>query len=1032
MSPDPNIQDPSESILDKMIRFFLENRIVVVLLLVIFGLWGYMVAPFDWQSDVLPRDPVPVDAIPDIGENQQIVFTEWPGRSPQDVEDQITYPMTASLMGIRGVKSVRSFSMFGFSSIFIIFDDDVEFELSRQRILEKLASLPAGILPEGVQPQLGPDSTALGQVFWYTLEGRDPDGNPTGGWELHELRSIQDWYVRLALLSADGVSEVASVGGFVQEYQIDVNPDAMQASNITLNQVYNAVRMSNMDVGARTIEINNVEYVVRGLGLVKELEDLENVVVALRDGVPIYLKTIADVSLGPALRRGVLDKEGAEVVGGVVVVRYGENPLSTIQSVKDRIAQISPGLPKKTLPDGTVSQVKIVPFYDRTGLIYETLDTLNTALYQQILVTIIVVLVMVMHLRSSILISGLFPLAVLMTFIAMKVAGVDANIVALSGIAIAIGTMVDMGIIICENIFRRLKEAPETTPKLEVVYSAVRQVAGAVVTSSATTIVSFLPIFTMEAAEGKLFKPLAYTKTFALAAAMVIAVAMIPAFAFMIFSQQGKRSRANLGRYVVAAGLVIAGIICMLILPWWVGAIILVLGLWQAVEKHIPEKAAGIILKSANYLAAIFLTYYLAKEWLPLGAQRSLAQNIIFVVAVIGSVLVAFMLYVRVYPLLLEFLLKWKIFLVAVTLFLILMGGMIWLGFPRIFGWLPDRVRAFGPVTKIAHEFPGLGKEFMPSLNEGSFLYMPTTMPHAGIGEVHEVLRMQDMAMKSIPEVDMVVGKLGRADTPLDPAPVSMIETIIEYKAKFLRNENGRMIRFRYEPDETDLFRDVEGEPVPAPDGEPYMVQGKFLRDDEGKLIPDKKGRPFLQWRPALDPELNPERTPWPGIQTAQDIWDRIVDVAQMPGTTSAPKLQPIETRIVMLQSGMRAPMGIKVQGPDLETIETVGLEIERYLKEVPAIAANTVNAERIVGKPYLEIRIDREKIARYGLHTANVQEIISVAIGGKPLTTTIEGRERYPVRVRYPRERRDTIESLERILVPASGGMQIPLGQLA
>ncbi|MFP4381182.1 MAG: efflux RND transporter permease subunit, partial [Candidatus Sumerlaeia bacterium] len=1032
MSPDPNIQDPSESILDKMIRFFLENRIVVVLLLVIFGLWGYMVAPFDWQSDVLPRDPVPVDAIPDIGENQQIVFTEWPGRSPQDVEDQITYPMTASLMGIRGVKSVRSFSMFGFSSIFIIFDDDVEFELSRQRILEKLASLPAGILPEGVQPQLGPDSTALGQVFWYTLEGRDPDGNPTGGWELHELRSIQDWYVRLALLSADGVSEVASVGGFVQEYQIDVNPDAMQASNITLNQVYNAVRMSNMDVGARTIEINNVEYVVRGLGLVKELEDLENVVVALREGVPIYLKTIADVSLGPALRRGVLDKEGAEVVGGVVVVRYGENPLSTIQSVKDRIAQISPGLPKKTLPDGTVSQVKIVPFYDRTGLIYETLDTLNTALYQQILVTIIVVLVMVMHLRSSILISGLLPLAVLMTFIAMKVAGVDANIVALSGIAIAIGTMVDMGIIICENIFRRLKEAPETTPKLEVVYSAVRQVAGAVVTSSATTIVSFLPIFTMEAAEGKLFKPLAYTKTFALAAAMVIAVAMIPAFAFMIFSQQGKRSRANLGRYVVAAGLVIAGIICMLILPWWVGAIILVLGLWQAVEKHIPEKAAGIILKSANYLAAIFLTYYLAKEWLPLGAQRSLAQNIIFVVAVIGSVLLAFMLYVRVYPLLLEFLLKWKIFLVAVTLFLILMGGMIWLGFPRIFGWLPDRIRAFGPVTKIAHEFPGLGKEFMPSLNEGSFLYMPTTMPHAGIGEVHEVLRMQDMAMKSIPEVDMVVGKLGRADTPLDPAPVSMIETIIEYKAKFLRNENGRMIRFRYDPDETDLFRDVEGEPVPAPDGEPYMVQGKFLRDDEGKLIPDKKGRPFLQWRPALDPELNPERTPWPGIQTAQDIWDRIVDVAQMPGTTSAPKLQPIETRIVMLQSGMRAPMGIKVQGPDLETIETVGLEIERYLKEVPAIAPNTVNAERIVGKPYLEIRIDREKIARYGLHTANVQEIISVAIGGKPLTTTIEGRERYPVRVRYPRERRDTIESLERILVPASGGMQIPLGQLA
>ncbi|MGD8605485.1 MAG: efflux RND transporter permease subunit, partial [Anaerolineales bacterium] len=400
MTSSPNTPDNKKmSLLDHVIAYCLDNKLIVTTVLLAVVVWGVMVAPFDWNINIIPRDPVPVDAIPDIGENQQIVFTEWMGRSPQDIEDQITYPLTVSLLGIPGVKTIRSYSYFGFSTIYVIFKEDVEFYWSRSRVLEKLNSLPMGTLPQGVQPTLGPDATALGQVFWYTLEGRDKDGNPTGGWDLNELRTIQDFNVRYALQSADGVSEVASVGGFVQEYQIDVNPDALRSYGVTLQNVFSSVRMSNVDVGARTIEINKVEYVVRGIGFIESLDDIENTVIKERDNIPVRIKDVATVSLGPTLRRGVLDKGGAEAVGGVVVVRYGENPLAAIKNVKAKIAEISPGLPKKVLPDGRESQVTIVPFYDRTGLIYETLGTLNTALVDEILVTIIVVIIMVMHLR---------------------------------------------------------------------------------------------------------------------------------------------------------------------------------------------------------------------------------------------------------------------------------------------------------------------------------------------------------------------------------------------------------------------------------------------------------------------------------------------------------------------------------------------------------------------------------------------------------------------------------------------------------
>jgi Cu(I)/Ag(I) efflux system membrane protein CusA/SilA len=438
--PLDNVGGPSAGPLSRIIRFCLENKLVVALFVIclenklVVALFvilvigaGVMVAPFDWNLWGLPRSPVPVDAIPDIGENQQIVFTEWMGRSPQDVEDQITYPLTVSLLGVRGVKTIRSGSMFGFSSIYIIFKEKIPFKESRWNILEKLNSLPPGALPEGLQPALGPDATALGQIFWYTLEGRDENGNPAGGWGLDELRTIQDWNVRWALLSAEGISEVASVGGFVREYQIDVDPDAMRAHKVTLGDIFKAVKASNVDVGARTIEINKVEYVIRGLGFIKELSDIESTVVKVSENVPIRVKDIAKVSYGPALRRGALDKGGAEAVGAAVVVRYGFNPLEAIKNVKEKIEEISPSLPKKILPDGTVSKVTIVPFYDRTGLIYETLGTLSTALTEEILVTIIVVIALVLHLRSSVLISALLPLAILMCFIAMRVFGVDAN-----------------------------------------------------------------------------------------------------------------------------------------------------------------------------------------------------------------------------------------------------------------------------------------------------------------------------------------------------------------------------------------------------------------------------------------------------------------------------------------------------------------------------------------------------------------------------------------------------------------------------
>lgn len=938
----------------------------VVLLL--FTGWGLVSAPFDFHIPGLPRNPVAVDAIPDIGENQQIVYTDWPGRSPQDVENQITYPLTTTLLGLPGVKSVRSNSMFGFSSIYIIFEDQIDFYWSRSRILEKLNSLPASLLPQGVQPTLGPDATGLGQIFWYTLEGRDPQGKPTGGWDAHELRSIQDFYVRYGLTSAQGVSEVASIGGFVKEYQIDVDPQALRTYNISLEDVMNAVRQSNLDIGAQTLELNLVEYYVRGLGYIKTLADLEETVVRVSNNIPIRIRDIAKANIGPAERRGILDKSGAEAVGGVVVARFGSNPLEVIQKVKERIAEIEPGLPSKVLPDGSLSQVKIVPFYDRTQLIKETLGTLYGNLSQEILTTIIVVIVLLFNLRASLVVSGLLPIAVLMTFIVMKLFGVDANIVALSGIAIAIGTMVDVGIVMSENIVRRLETHGDKEDLITTVYEGSAEVGSAVVAAVLTTIVSFLPVFALEGAEGKLFRPLAFTKTFALGASIVLAIMVLPALAHTVFSWKVSR---RIWRWVGAGLLVLGGIVALILQQNTLGLIVLIIGLSAALlvwsEKKSNANIHERVKRGVNLIYAAIVASLITHMWMPLGVDQSFFLNFSFVGGIIAVILGILYGMTVIYRPLLAFFLEYKLIFMLIPLGILSAGYFI---------------------------FRGIGREFMPALDEGSFLLMPSAMPHAGTQENARNLRMLDMAVTAIPEVETVVGKAGRVESALDPAPLPMYENVILYKSEYKTDEDGNRLRFKVD------------------------AKGEYVRNKNGELIEDRNGQYFRQWRDH--------------IQSPNDIWDEISKVTQLPGITSAPKLQPIETRLIMLQTGMRAPMGIKVKGPNLETIEAFGLQIEKLLREVEGVKDAAVFADRIVGKPYLELEIDRAAIARHGLSIAEVQTYIEASIGGTQATQTVEGRERYNVRVRYPRELRNDPEAAKHVFIPSkNGGAPIPLSDL-
>jgi Cu(I)/Ag(I) efflux system membrane protein CusA/SilA len=949
--------------MNAIIRFFLDKRIIAAIALLVLVGYGLSVIPFDLQTGII-RDPVAVDAIPDIGENQQIVFVSWPGRSPRDVEDQITYPLTVSLMGIPGVSTIRSTSMFGFSSIYIIFDEKIDFYWSRSRILEKLATIK-GTLPAGVSPVLGPDATALGQIFWYTIEAE--------GFDLQELRSIQDWNVKYALQSVPGVAEVGSIGGHVREYQIDIDPDILRTYNITIPELVKTIKQSNLDVGAGTIEINRVEYFIRGIGFIKSIEHLKNSVIKSVNGVGITIGHVAKVFSGPGRRRGALDKEGAEVVGGVVVTRFGANPLEVIERVKKKIAEISTGLPAKTLQNGEVSRVKIVPFYDRTNLINETLQTLKDALSQQITITIMVVMVMLLHLSSGLLISGLLPLAVLMTFVAMKFFDIGANLMSMAGIAIAIGTMVDMGIILCENIISHLTDdADKDIAAATSIYNATSEVASAVVTAVATTVVSFLPVFAMTGAEGKLFSPVAWTKTFALISSLFIALVFIPVASTVVFKKRtGKRD----ARFIA---LLVMGIILLIPLPI-AGLILLACGLSGIFWHKLPPKISFWMQKAAPALVAVFAVLYLTHIWMPLGYGKGYIFNLIGVILTAGTLLGVLLGFLHYYGRILTCFLEHKKTFALLPLIVFIFGLHVWLGFTRINSWLPTGLEKIGMSPKIVTNsrlwqkgqslFPGLGREFMPPLDEGSYLLMPTTMPHASLSECLDVLRKQDMAIRAIPEVDSVVGKIGRVDSPLDPAPISMVETVISYVPEY---------------------------------SEPDPQTGERKR----------------QWRDH--------------IKIADDIWQEIVDAASLPGTTSAPRLQPIAARLVMLQTGIRAPMGIQIAGPDTKTVEEFGFVLEQQLKKIEGIDSSTVNADRIVGKPYLQIEIDRQAAARYGIKVNDLQTVIEVALGGKTLSQTVEGRERYGIRLRFARELRDTPELIKSIPVATPDKSFIPLGDLA
>jgi len=791
--------------INRFIEYCLKNRFVTIIFFLTITGWG-----------IYSLHKIPVDAIPDIGENQQIIFVEWPGRDAQTIEDQITYPLTTRLFGLPGVKTIRASSGFGFSMVYVVFDDWVDFYWSRSRILEKLQQA-SQFLPQGVIPVLGPDATGLSQVFWYTVEGE--------GYNLGELRSIQDWFIRYQLNAVAGVSEVASVGGFVRQYQIEVDPNQLAGYNLRLSDIFNAVRESNIDVGAKVIERGGMEFIVRGVGFIKKVEDIENISVGLDDvkGTPVYLKDVAIVQLGPEFRRGALDKNGRETVGGVVMVRYGENPLAVIKDVKKRIEEIKIGLPQG---------VKIVPFYDRTELIYRTTNTLRDTLILEILLTIIIIFVFLNHFRSSLIISLTLPLAVLGSFIVMYYLKVDANIMSLSGMAIAIGTLVDMGIIMTENAYRRLSSDTNGRSRYEVIFAAAKEVGPAIVTAVLTTVISFFPVFALTGQEGKLFKPLAFTKTFALMGSVVIALTLVPVLAF--FFLKGK------------------------LLP---------------IEDN------------------------------PLGRRI-----------------------VRAY----EKILRW-----------VLTHKKIFLSIPILI-----LVATFFVGSKI-------GREFMPSLDEGTILYMPVVAPSVSLTQAMEIMKKQDLILKEFPEVDSVVGKLGRSETAIDPAPIEMFETVINLKPKKSWREG--------------------------------MTKEKLIHEMDAALK-------------------------FPGVA---NIWT-----------------QPIVNRIDMLATGIRTPVGIKIFGGDLKELERIAEDVKGIVQGVRG--AEDLYAEKVTGKPYLEIIPDREAISRYGLSMRAIQDVIELGIGGENLSTIIEGRARYPMRVRFSRELRESPEAIKRILVSTPSGKNIPLGEVA
>lgn len=867
---------------------------------------------------------VPVDAIPNVGENQVIVLTEWMGRSPKDIEDQITYPLSIALQAVPGSKSVRGKSMFGFSFVQVTFDDDVDFYWARSRVAEQLTTV-GGSLPDEVTPTLAPDATALGQIYYYVLE-------PPADMDLAELRSKQDFFIKYALQSVDGVAEVASIGGYVKQYQIEVDPDELRYHKIPLSSVISAVKASNIDVGAKTVEKSGMEFIVRGRGFIgsgktesETIEQIEDTVVLTRNGVPITVGELAKVQIGPAFRRGALDFNGSEAVGGVVVMRYGENPREVIDRVKAKITSL----------ESELGGIKIIGVYDRTQLIGETIATLTTALSEETLVTIVVMLLFLLHLRASIIIAVTLPMAVLMSFIAMHVFGVDANIMSLAGIAIAIGTMVDMGIIVLENVYDSLSEwESEGSPggadqRLTVIRDSALEVIPAVITAVTTTIVSFLPVFLLTGRDHRLFTPLAWTKTYALASSLIVAVVVVPMLCQVLLRSSrpkiATRLFATLGLGAIATALV--GYV------WG-----------HHIAEHIGVSQQVLLVGSALLGAT-------AGWWMSAERVRPIEQNPVsrFVRWLYGGRL--------------RFALEHKAIALSFPTLIFVIGLGAWIGMPTVLRPLEKVAEMVGAdlnevpgYVDAKHIFTGLKSDDWIALDEGSWFYMPSLYPAASFNQAMEVLQAQDAMIKQIPEVSDVLGKIGRVESALDPAPAAMVETYIMLK-------------------------------------------------------------PRAEWRDGM---------------TERKIWDEINSVATITGITPASALQPIEGRVVMLQSGIKASMAIRIYGDDLVGLSKASMAVAEHLKQHHYVNAGTVNPDIVLGKPYIEFEVDRKESARYGMNTMMVNQIVAAGLGGVDVTETVEGRERYPIQVRYERGVREDSDNLESIPVVTHTKEIVPLGQLA
>jgi len=900
--------------LTSLVRFCVKEAPLVVLLalgMVIYGWYSYLT--------------VPIDAIPNIGENQVIVLTPWPGRSPKDIEDQVTYPLGVTLLAVPGADSVRGKSMFGYSFVQVTFKDSVDFYWARSRVSEQLGSAAAQ-LPEGVTPQLGPDATGLGQVFYYVLVP------PKEGKSLADLRSMQDFVVKFELQAVEGVSEVASIGGYVRQYQIDVDPDKLRFHNMPLDRVIMAVKESNVDVGAKTIESSGMEFIVRSKGFLgtggdtaKAIRDIEETVIEQRNGVPLRIQDVAHVQLGPDFRRGAIDYNGGEAVGGVVVMRHGENPRAVLDRVKQRIEQLTPSL------DG----VTINAVYDRTGLIDETVGTLTTALQEEIVITAIVILLFLLHIRSSLIVASTLPVAVLISFVAMKTFGVDANIMSLAGIAIAIGTMVDMGIIVSENIYQHLADWEKdgaqggSERRGRIISDAATEVAPAVVTAVTTTIVSFLPVFFLTGRDYKLFSPLAWTKTFAIASALLVAITLVPALCRLMLRSAHWPRQASIASALVGATL--AGSLTFFL---WTDNL--------AAAYQIPMAVSTIL---AVLLGA-------ATGWLMTRERvRPIEEGLVSRTIVSA--------YVPTLKLFLKH--KFSFLLVPVLLIVVGFGG--WFGLPTVLKPAEKFVSLLGVepnelpgYVDLKHSFTGLESDDWIALDEGSWFYMPTLYPAASFSQAMQVLQAQDVLIKAIPEVKDVLGKIGRVESALDPAPAAMVETYVMLKPKD-------------------------------------------------------------QWRDNVTP---------------RDVWDEINRVATLPGVTPASPLQPIEGRVVMLQSGIKAPMAIRIYGDKLEELATAAMSVAAHLKKSPYINAGTVNPDIVLGKPYVEFTVDREAAARYGMTVQMVNQVVETALGGMNLIKTVEGRERYPVRLRYRRDMRERVDQLAMLPVVTHSGQVVPLKDLA